>query len=137
MASAELAGQAGTDGALVGVGLDIVDVPRMATVLARTPSVRERVFTAAELAYADTFADPVPSLAARFAAKEAVMKALGVGLGAFAFGDVEIGKLPSGAPLLLLSGRAEALAADRGIARWLVSLTHTATAAAAVVLALS
>jgi holo-[acyl-carrier protein] synthase len=116
--------------------LDLVDIPRFAAVLARRPSIYERLFTAGELAYARSLADPVPSLAARFAAKEAVMKAMGVGLGAFAFVDVEVQRRPSGEPSLVLSGRAAALADERAVRHWLVSLTHTATAAAAVVLAL-
>ena len=119
----------------LGVGIDLVDVPRFSTVLGRRPSVRDRLFTAGELAYALSLADPVPSLAARFAAKEAVMKVLGVGLGAFAFADVEVQRQPSGEPSLALTGRAAELAAKRGARAWSVSLTHTTTAAAAVVMA--
>ena len=121
----------------LGVGLDLVDVARFATVLARRPSLADRLFTPAERAYAGTLANPVPSLAARFAAKEAVMKALGVGLGAFAFAEVEVRREPGGEPHLVLCGRAAQLASERSVTSWLVSLTHTSTAAAAVVLALS
>jgi holo-[acyl-carrier protein] synthase len=96
----------------------------------------EKLFSARELAYARSLANPAPSLAARFAAKEAVMKALGVGLGAFAFSDVEVDRQLSGEPRLVVRGRAAELAAQRGAARWLVSLTHTSSAAAAVVVAL-
>lgn len=99
--------------------------------------MRDRLFTPAEKDYAGSLADPVPSLAARFAAKEAVMKAMGVGLGAFAFQEVEVVRLPSGQPLLAVTGEAGRLARERSVGSWLVSLTHTATAAAAVVLALS
>jgi holo-[acyl-carrier protein] synthase len=125
------------EGAVVGLGLDLVDIGRLATVLSRRPGMAERLFTAGERGYAATLANPAPSLAARFAAKEAVMKALGVGLGAFGFTEVEIQRRPSGEPVLALSGAAAALAAQRGAASWLVSLTHTATTAAAVVLALA
>ena len=90
-------GTAGASGSLVGLGIDLVDVARFAAVLARRPKLAERLFTLGERAYAGTFANPAPSLAARFAAKEAAMKALGVGLGAFAFGDVEVQREPSGA----------------------------------------
>ncbi len=121
----------------MGLGLDMVDVPRFAAVLARRPGMAERLFTPAERAYASGLANSVPSLAARFAAKEAVMKALGVGIGAFAFGEVEVERVASGEPRLVLSGQAAELARERGVSRWLVSLTHTATAAGAVVLALS
>jgi len=122
--------------AAVGLGLDLVDIPRFAAVLARRPAIFERLFTAGERAYAISLANPVPSLAARFAAKEAVMKALGVGLGAFAFNEVEVQRQPSGQPRLVLTGRAAELSAERAVRQWLISLTHTSTAAAAVVLAL-
>ena len=124
-------------GVLFGIGLDLVDIPRFAGALARRPALRERLFTQAELMYAGTLADPAPSLAARFAAKEAVMKALGVGLGAFAFSEVEVQRQSTGEPRLVLSGRAAHLACERTVQRWFVSLTHTSTTAAAVVLALS
>jgi holo-[acyl-carrier protein] synthase len=110
---------------------------RFGAVLSRRPSASLRLFTDGERAYAATLANPVPSLAARFAAKEAVMKALGVGLGAFAFADVEVERRPSGEPTLLLFGRAAQLAAERDVRSWLVSLSHTGTTAAAVVIALS
>jgi holo-[acyl-carrier protein] synthase len=122
--------------ASIGLGLDLVDIARFAAVLDRRPSISERLFTAGERAYALSLANPVPSLAARFAAKEAVMKALGVGLGAFAFNEVEVQRQPSGEPRLLLTGRAAELSAERGVRQWLISLTHTSTAAAAVALAL-
>jgi hypothetical protein len=74
------------NGALLGLGIDSVDIPRFAEVLERRPALAERLFTVGERRYAASLANPVPSLAARFAAKEAVMKALGVGLGAFGLG---------------------------------------------------
>jgi holo-[acyl-carrier protein] synthase len=114
-----------------------VDVARFANVLARRPRLAERLFTVDERTYAGGLANPAPSLAARFAAKEAVMKALGVGLGAFAFSDVEVRRQASGEPDLVLSGRAARLASDRQIRSWMVSLTHTSSSAAAVVLALA
>ena len=120
---------------VVGVGIDAVDVPRFRTVLGRTPGMRARLFTAAELDSLAGRADDLPALAARFAAREATMKALGVGLGAFSFHDVEIHRDDSGAPQLRCRGAAEALAAARGVNAWHVSLTHTAHVAMAVVLA--
>lgn len=121
---------------MIGIGLDAVEVPRFRAVMARRPGVVSRLFTSGEQAYGTAAADPAPRLAARFAAKEAVMKALGVGLGAFEFHDVEVVSLPCGAPTLLLRGRAAELANGQGVAGWRVSLTHTATMAEAVVVAL-
>jgi holo-[acyl-carrier protein] synthase len=118
-----------------GIGVDAVEIERFRTTLSRTPGVRERLFTDAELAYASSKADPVPSLAARFAAREAVMKAMGVGIGAFAFHDVSVDRAPSGRPSLIVVGTAAALAAERGIATWQLSITHTDLLAIAFVVA--
>ena len=74
--------------------------------LARTPSMRTRLFTDVELEYVAPKADPVPSLAARFAAREAVMKSLGLGLGAFGFHEVWVERADSGEPSLAIIGRA-------------------------------
>lgn len=117
---------------MIGIGVDLVDVERFARMLARRPGLRSRLFTAVEIADS---AGQANRLAARFAAKEAVMKALGVGLGSFGFHDVEVVKATSGAPSLHLSGAAAVLAAQRGVRAWHVTLTHTALAAEAVVLA--
>ena len=97
--------------------------------------MRERIFTAGELAYVAPKVDPVPSLAVRFAAREAVMKALGLGLGAFGFHEVWVEVEPSGAPRLAVTGRAAELAAAAGIGAWHVSLSHDGPVAVAVVLA--
>lgn len=121
---------------MIGLGLDSVDIGRFRTVLARRPGLEARLFTAGERAYAARQADPAPSLAARFAAKEAAMKALGVGLGAFAFTDVEVVRAPGGQPSLRVLGGAAALAAQQGVGKWLVSLTHTSSVAEAVVAAM-
>jgi len=123
------------DGDVIGVGIDAVDVDRFRAVLDRRPRFAERVFTAAERAEAAGRHDPVPGLAARFAAKEAVMKSLSVGLGAFDFADVEVVRGEGGAPALSVSGRAAARATERAVAGWHISLTHTATVAMAVAVA--
>ncbi len=120
---------------MIGIGIDLVEVGRFRTVLARRPSVAARLFTAAERESLESRADPVPGLAARFAAKEAVMKALGVGIGAFGFSEVEVLRLPSGAPELAVTGRAAALASSLGVTTFSVSLTHTDETASAVVVA--
>ena len=121
---------------MVGIGIDAVEVDRFRRVLDRRPALAGRLFTDAERSGAGGGRDPAPRLAARFAAKEAVMKALGVGLGAFAFHEVEVVSLASGAPTLVLTGRAAALADGLGVAGWRVSLTHTDSVAEAVVVAL-
>jgi holo-[acyl-carrier protein] synthase len=119
-----------------GIGIDAVDVERFRRLLERRPGVATRLFTDAELAGLARWRDPAPRLAARFAAKEAVMKAMGVGLGAFSFHDVEVVSAPSGAPSLVLRGAAEELAGRLGVAGWRLSLTHTDSVAQAVAVAL-
>ena len=122
-------------GRVRGIGVDAVDVARFRTVLERRPALAHRLFTDAERAYAQSARDPGPRLAARFAAKEAVLKALGVGIGATGFRDVEVVRSDDGAPRLALAGRAAALAAARGVRWWHVSLTHTDLVAVASVVA--
>ncbi len=117
---------------MIGVGIDAVDVARFALILGRRAGFEERVFTPLERS---TCAGTVNRLAARFAAKEATMKALGVGLGAFGFHEVWVERAPSGRPLLRVAGRAEELASAAGVRRWHVSLTHTDLVAEAVVVA--
>jgi holo-[acyl-carrier protein] synthase len=118
-----------------GIGIDLVDIDRFRASLQRTPSMRTRLFTAVELEYVAPKADPIPSLAARFAAREAVMKALGVGLGAFGFHDVWVERADSGAPSLVITGAAADLAAAAGVTTWHLSLTHSDHVAAAYVIA--
>jgi holo-[acyl-carrier protein] synthase len=113
-----------------------VEVDRFRRALQRRPRLALRLFTEAERAYGSSFADPAPRLAARFAAKEATMKALGVGLGAFSFQEVEVVRRPSGAPELRITGSAAALADERGITALHLSITHTDRSAEAVVAAL-
>jgi holo-[acyl-carrier protein] synthase len=120
---------------VIGIGIDLVDIERFRRTLDRTPTMRTRLFTAVELADVARQRDPVPSLAARFAAREAVMKALGVGLGAFAFHDVWVERAASGRPWLVVTGRAAVLAQDAGVTAWHLSLTHTDHTAAAYVVA--
>jgi holo-[acyl-carrier protein] synthase len=120
---------------VIGVGIDAVDVERFRQLLARRPALAHRVFTEAERSALSDRADPVPGLAARFAAKEAVMKALGTGLGGVRFADVEVVRAGSGAPRLEVSGLAAQRARALGVTSWHLSLTHTGSVAAAVVVA--
>jgi holo-[acyl-carrier protein] synthase len=124
---------------IVGVGVDAVDVARFRRLLERRPRLAERCFTEAERADAVRSSDRAESLAARFAAKEAVMKALGRGLGAFALTDVEVRRSESSpgrrAPSLVLHRGAAALATARGAGSLHLSLTHTTDVALAFVVA--
>ena len=125
----------GREGVNAAIGLDLVDVRRFAAVLERRTGMRLRLFTEGELSYAMATVDPDTRLAARFAAKEAVMKVLGVGLGACKFRDIEVVRHPDGRPELVLHGLAAERAAAAGLADWQVSLSHTESVAAAMVLA--
>lgn len=120
--------------ATVGVGIDVVDVPRFEIVLERRPRIVERLFTEGEQRDARGKAE---RLAARFAAKEAVMKSLGVGAGSVPWKSIEVKRAPSGAPSVLLHGAAAELAIARGADEIHISLTHTAMTAAAFVVASS
>ena len=127
-------------GGVVGVGVDAVDVDRFRRVLERRPGIARRLFTEDERADAGRSTDVAQRLAARFAAKEATMKALGHGIGAFALRDVEVVRSAApgsaaGAPSLRLAAGAADLARDRRVARWHLSMTHTAHVAVAMVVA--
>ncbi len=98
----------------------------------------ERCFTPDERAYAASSVRSSEHLAARFAAKEAVFKSLGVGWGTgVAWTDVEVRRDPTGKPALMLAGGAERAAARLGITHWHLSLTHTTGFAAASVIAIA
>lgn len=105
---------------MISAGVDIVDVARFGAALTEWPRLAERLFTAAERAYAAGRPRPVESLAARFAAKEATMKALGAGWPRISWQDIEVVR-GSGRPELVLAGRAAALA---GTGRLALSLAH-------------
>ena len=135
-------GHPGQDGVLVtapgviGVGTDLVEVERIRAALGRRDGLRQRLFTDGEWDYAARHRDPMPHLAARFAAKESVMKALGHGMDQMAFSEIEVLRDDAGRPTVRLAGRAARIAADAGVERWQLSLTHTASLAQAVAIAL-
>jgi holo-[acyl-carrier protein] synthase len=114
----------------VGVGIDLVDVERFQRALSRRPHLAERLFTRSERTDA---LDRPERLAARFAAKEATWKSLGVGLGAVRLHDVEVRRDAAGVPSLHVRGAAARLAREAGVATWHLSMTHTATNAGAIV----
>jgi holo-[acyl-carrier protein] synthase len=113
-----------------GVGIDLLEIERLERALERRPRLAERVFTDAERAYAASRARPGMHLAARFCAKEAVAKALG--MTAWSWRDVEVVSTDA-APQLRLSGSVAARAAQLGVSAS-VSLTHTDTTAGAIAL---
>ena len=121
---------------MIGVGTDVVDIDRFRVALDRSPRLRTRLFRPAERDYAERRRDPAERYAGRFAAKEAVMKALGVGLGEVPMFDIEVVRAESGAPELELHGRAAEVAAARGVTGWLLSLSHTDHVAHAIAIAL-
>jgi holo-[acyl-carrier protein] synthase len=113
-----------------GIGLDLLDIERLGQALERRPRLAERLFTDAEREYAAGRARPIMHLAARFCAKEAVAKALG--LTAWSFRDIEV-VATGGPPEVRLGGSAATRAAELGVTAR-VSLTHTDTTAGAVAL---
>jgi holo-[acyl-carrier protein] synthase len=114
--------------AIVGIGVDLVNVDRFVASLERTPGLRDRLFVANERDLPDR------SLAARFAAKEAVAKALGAPRD-LQWHDVEVTSDAAGRPSLVVSGSVEAAAAQLGAHHWHVSLSHDSGHAIAVVVA--
>jgi holo-[acyl-carrier protein] synthase len=121
---------------VIGIGTDLVELDRFRLALERTPRLVDRLFSAAEQDYATKRKDPTERYAARFAAKEAVMKAMGVGLWRFPLRDIEVVRAESGQPSVLLHGKAAAVAAERGVTEWRLTLTHTHTVAQAIAVAL-
>jgi len=117
--------------AVVGVGIDVVDVARLTRALKRTPSLSDRVFAEGEVTYAE---GSMHRLAARFAAKEAVAKAIG-NPARVRWREIEIVVASDGRPSLLVTGRTAEVAAAAGIRSWHVSLTHDGGVAVAVVVA--
>src|SRR6266576_786509 len=121
---------------IVGSGIDIAEVPRVAKAVARFGDrfVR-RVFTDGEIRYCESKANRVERYAARFAAKEAGMKALGTGWNhGVRWRDIEVARKPGGRPTLLLHGKAAEFAGQLGATNIALSITHTAEQAMAQVI---
>ncbi|MFI5957897.1 holo-ACP synthase [Cryptosporangium sp. NPDC051539] len=119
---------------IVSVGIDVVLVERFAAAVARTPHFAERLFTVEERLTSAGHPRPADSLAARFAAKEAVAKALGAP-GGLLWHDCEIVADEAGRPWLTVSGTVAEAAAKLGITRWHLSLSHDGGIASAMVVA--
>jgi holo-[acyl-carrier protein] synthase len=130
--------QAPIPGALLGVGIDLIDLERLERVLHRRAGLATRI-----LAPSERLGDEVSErrrlewLGGRFAAKEAAMKSLGIGLSGCGWWDLPVVRLPSGAPELRPEGRALERCRALGVDRLLCSITHTATSASAVVVAVA
>lgn len=115
------------------VGIDLVEIAELADVMTRRPSMLERVFTEAELAYCRAKHEPMQHLAARFAAKEAAFKAVGTGwAGDITWHDAEVVAAEGGAPVLVAHGELARRSRALGSA-FQVSLTHSGAYAAAMV----
>ncbi len=106
---------------VVGIGVDLVDVERFERALTRTPKLRDRLFGSSDLSREDLSAQ---SFAARFAAKEATLKALGGHLQGFSWHDIQVSGEAGQPPTLVLAGAALARARERGASSWHLSLSH-------------
>ena len=118
---------------ILGTGIDIIEVTRIAASYEKFGErFVNRILLPDEIAYCRSHKNPAPFLAARFAAKEAVSKAFGTGIGAaLGWQDMEIRRKASGEPFVVLHGKGEQLFVSRGAKRLLISLSHTANYAAA------
>ena len=127
-----------TRSAIAGVGIDLVEVAGIAERFERTPAMRQRVFTEAELEILDRGDSEVArarSLAGRFAAKEAIMKSLGVGIGEVDFHDLVVLGGRGSQPTVVLGGRAKARAENLGVVEILLSISHDGPMATALAVA--
>jgi holo-[acyl-carrier protein] synthase len=121
---------------IIGLGIDIAEVDRIEAAIGRRgqPFLR-RVYTSAEITYCERFKNKFERYAGRFAAKEATMKALGTGWRrGIRWVDIEVVRESSGRPTIALAGEAAKIAAQLGVHRIALSITHTATEALAQVI---
>ncbi len=124
---------------IIGHGIDVVEIPRMAAMLEKHGDrFTERVFTQAERDYCCTKKRQLEHLAGRFAAKEAVLKVIGTGwVGKISWHDVEVVNNAAGQPHVNLTGESARIAAELGIAKVLISISHTENWAAASAIGLA
>ena len=120
---------------VLGIGVDLVENARIEHSLERFGErFLRRIFTAGEIEYSQSMKYPARHLAARFAAKEAVSKAFGTGIGkAMGWKDIDVHRKPSGEPFLVLEGGAKKLAEERNVSKVSISLSHTEHHAMAVI----
>lgn len=121
-----------------GIGVDIVEIHRMEEILSRTPSFAARLFTDEERAYCDASARPAAHYACRFAAREAVLKAIGTGFGdGVGRKDVSVSRDSNGRPIAVLAGRAREVADELGVVEVAISLSFTSDLAIANAMAIT
>lgn len=126
-----------TDGT-VGLGVDIVEIERMERIFERTPAFAKHVFSKAEQKYCNKMANPATHYALRFAAKEAVVKALGTGIAeGIGVRDIEVERASNGKPNIKLTGRALEIARNQGVRSLSISLSYTHTDAVACAMAVT
>lgn len=122
----------------VGLGVDIVEIARMKKILGRTPNFAQRTFSEDERAYCESTAAPEVHYATRFAAKEAVVKALGTGFSqGISVRDIEVRRNAKGRPYVVLSGRAKEIAHEQGVRELPISLSFTHAEAVACAMAIT
>ena len=110
---------------IFGVGTDLVEIGRIQKAIEKNPRFLQKVYTEEEIRYCQRKKNPWQSFAARFAAKEAVSKALGTGLGKIGLTDIEVQNQSTGQPQIVLHGTAQIFAQTHGIKRVHISLSHS------------
>ncbi len=110
---------------IAGIGTDLIEIARIQQAIEKNPHFMERVYTINEIAYCQRKKNSWQSFAARFAAKEAVSKALGTGIGPVGLMEIEIVNAENGQPVVVLHGKAQRIAADRNIQQVHISLSHS------------
>lgn len=121
---------------IIGIGIDLVDCARIENSIERFGDrFLQRVFTEGEIAYSQSMKFPARHLAARFAAKEALSKAFGTGIGkSMGWRDLDVQKKESGEPFVVLRGGAEQMAKERGVEKVWISLSHTEASGMATII---
>ncbi|MGI5892118.1 MAG: holo-ACP synthase [Bacillota bacterium] len=120
---------------IFGVGTDIVEISRLQKIVERSPKMLSRVFTAAEIAYCEKKGNMIEAFAARFAAKEAILKALGTGITGFSWLDMEISNLKSGKPVVNFCGSMQKFLQEHHITQVEISFSHVQDTAMAFAVA--
>jgi holo-[acyl-carrier protein] synthase len=120
---------------ILGIGTDLIETIRVAEKLGRSPGLRTKVFAPAEIAYCERMANPAQHFAGRFAAKEALLKALGIGLSGYLdLCDAAVENNERGAPYFTLTGELRTIVSERGVKTIHLSISHIQLAASAVVI---